>query len=74
MSPKGKEYLIDTIVTDNTFTAKLTFDQEGEWNIKYLVVDGNGNISVASASVVVGELKSETEETRDTKKTKIPSI
>ena len=65
LSPNGKEYLIDTIVTDNTFTAKLTFDQEGEWNIKYLVVDGNGNISVASASVVVGELKSETEETRD---------
>ena len=56
LSPKGTEYLIETTRKDNSFTGSFTFNQDGNWVIKYLVIDEYGNIATASVNVTVGKV------------------
>ncbi len=63
--PEGREYLIPVTVTENTFTAKFTFDQVGVWKLKYLVFDESYNINIKELTVYVGEFAEEVEQERN---------
>ncbi len=65
LSPKGQEYLIETTKKDDTFTGTFTFNQKGNWVIKYMVIDENGNISTASVNVTVGSVEQVQQEKRE---------
>ncbi len=59
--PEGREFLIPVTVTGNKFTATFTFDQVGEWKLKYLIFDESYNITIEELVVYVGEFTKEVE-------------